>query len=181
MRHITVFKDFIKEQNTSDVMSVSKEFNIVDMQKKIKDFNTQKVKIRSVFSNDKIEDIEIPNLLKDYLKDKDVNKFVFENEFSQLEADICNLSRKIRQKELKLTNLSKDLESERGNLSPLDKDSKEMNQKAMSSIKQNQDNSKTELEDLKKQLLQKEENKNKVLSDYEDKIQNLKKEVTITK
>ena len=41
------------------------------------------MKIRSVFSNDKIEDIEIPNLLKDYLKDKDVNKFVFENENSK--------------------------------------------------------------------------------------------------
>ncbi len=151
------------------------------MQNKIKEFESQIVKIRSVFQNDKINDSEIPNLLKDYLKDKDVNKFVFENEFSQLEADICNLSRKIRQKELKLTNLSKDLEAERGNVTPLDKDSKGMNQQAMSSIKQNQDSAKSELVDLKQQLLQKEESKNKVLKDFENKILNLKKEVTLNK
>jgi predicted nucleic acid-binding Zn-ribbon protein len=181
MKYILEYKSFVIEQNTQDVMAVSKQYNIKDMQNKIKEFESQIVKIRSVFQNDKINDSEIPNLLKDYLKDKDVNKFVFENEFSQLEADICNLSRKIRQKELKLTNLSKDLEAERGNVTPLDKDSKGMNQQAMSSIKQNQDSAKSELVDLKQQLLQKEESKNKVLKDFENKILNLKKEVTLNK
>jgi len=188
MKYLSIYKDFISEQTATNVeseteapMTVGKSFSIQDMQNKMKEYNTQKNKIRSVFANDKLEDNEIPNLLKDYLKDKNAQKFVFENEFSQLEADLCNISRQIRKNELSSKNLDKDLEQERGQVSVLEPNSKETSKMAASSIQREKEDLKKKIQNLKELALQKEQAKNKILSDYEDRILNLKKDLTTNK
>ena len=165
MKYLNIYKDFIKEQaaqavttnppsttqngTEGDAMSVSKQYNVQDLQKTMKDYETQKSRIRSVFSNDKLQDNEIPNLLRDFLKDKNVGKFLFDNEFSQLEADVCNLSRQIRKKELSMKNLEEDIKNERGGVSVLEPSSKENSKENVSQIQKDQESVRKEIQNLK--------------------------------
>lgn len=178
MKYILIFEDFIIEQVETDSMLTSKSYNIEDMKKKMKEYETQKNKIRTVFLNDKLKDSEIPNQLKDLLKNKDPNKFVFSNEFSQMEADVCNISRQIRQKENYIKSLPTKPEVE---TSPLNPQSKEINKMLVSRTKNEQQDFQKEISSLKEMLLKKEEVKNKFISDFEKKISNLKKEVSSIK
>ena len=80
-----------------------------------------------------------------------------------------------------MKNLEEDIKNERGGVSVLEPSSKENSKENVSQIQKDQESVRKEIQNLKELLLQKEENKKRVLSDFEDKIQNLKKEVVMNK
>jgi len=177
MKFITGYKEFVVEQIVESPpnrqMNISKSFQLQEMTKRIKDYEKQRSKIRSVFSDDRLSDDDIPNRLRDFLKDKNEQKFVFENEFSQLEADICNLSRQIRKKELSLKNLEADKQKKIKSSSNNLDDSKN----SIEGIQKDQDEIKKSIQILQQQIIKKEANKNKIISEFEKKIEDMKKEL----
>ncbi len=179
MKFISLYRDFILEQTSNEVdpMVASRSFNKKDLQDKIKEYQNQITKVRTVFSNDKLSDVDIPNQLKDFLKDKDTKKFVFDNELTQLEVDVCNISRQLRKKELELNKLKQDVKTQRTNISPLEPQSKENSEENITKIQTDQSNIQKELQRLRELLLKKEKNKNDVVRDYEEKLKNIEKEI----
>ena len=187
MKYLNLFEDYLKEQNvvsddeqqSSDPMSVSKNFNFQDLQKKLKEYQSQVTKVKTVFLNDKLPDEKIAEQLREYLKNKDVKKFVFNNELTQLEADVCNLARQIRKKEIDLQDYTKQMKTTQ--TSPLEPDMKDINKENISQMRSDQQSVSKELQRLRELLVTKEKTKNEVLDDFEEKIKNLQKEIRSNK
>ena len=115
------------------------------------------------------------------MKNKDINKFVFENDFSQLEADVCNLNRQIRKKELELKNLEEDSKNLKSNISPLQPMSKERAKESSTNNANKQLEIKNSLSDLRKLLFTKSKYKDDVLKDFEKRITNVNNEIRLNK
>lgn len=187
MKYLNLFQDYVLEQNinnlegeqSTDPMSVSKNFNLQELQKKMKEYQSQIGKVKTVFLNDKLPDEKIADQLREYLKNKDVRKFVFNNEFTQLEADVCNLARQIRKKEMELGDFEKGIKSTK--TSPLEPDTENITRENISKMKSDKEAVSKELQRLRELLVKKEQTKNEVLGDFEEKIKNLKKEILTNK
>ena len=187
MKYLNFFKEYLLEQNTNtveneqptDPMSVSKNFNLKDLQNKMKEYQSQIGKVKTVFLNDKLPDEKIADQLREYLKNKDVKKFVFNNEFTQLEADICNLARQVRKKEMELGDFDKQIKSTK--TSPLEPDTENITRENISKMKSDKESVSKDLQRLRELLVTKEKTKNEVLDDFDEKIKNLRKEILTNK
>lgn len=185
MKHIKFFMDYLTEQFQQEIgvgvpnnpMSVGNVNNLKDLEKKLKDYNSQKNKIRNIFLNDKLSDDQVSQQLRDFLKNKDVNKFVFENDFSQLEADVCNMARQIRKKEDRIKKLEDDLKSKNKTPSPLEISSRTFREDMADNSEKEKTLLNKELRELQLSIDRKEKLKNKTLAEFNKKIQNMKKEL----
>jgi hypothetical protein len=182
MKRLIKYSRFIFEQNlkpnpSDSETSLSKKNRLEDLTKWIKEFNTQKNQIKQIYMDKSLDEKARKEKLKPFLKSSNTVDLEFNNDLLRIWSESCSLLRKIDDLSELLKKDNLDLKDETLTSKSGDDDTKKRSIENVNLLKTKIDNRSVELEELKKQFLLKEKDKNTKIKDYEEELKKIRNEI----